>query len=171
MVARIFHEHGWFIGAHPTSQGYPTYENIEVKAWLRNTFSPLRRGRFVDAGPHRDRLAEIVAEWPQPWAWKGGIEFKPLWDQFAPITIGVRRSTRGVVKSLVAKTGADPAEAEALVRRRHALLDAHCDYPIYTEEVVRGRFNSLRVAMQAAGGTFCPAIAGRVVEPTRWHHK
>jgi hypothetical protein len=179
MTAGIFAKHGVWVGPYKqgdrhNAKGY--FESLPFKEAIIK-----KVGRIV----HRGILAPQAAGWKAeavglikrygytggPWLVKHSAMYYPLWHEFDPRFICVRRNLKAIERSgqssgMLTRTAAIQPHVEAMDYVRDNLGGVD----VFTDEVVKGDYSSLERAFDACGLTFDPAIADDFVDPTLWHH-
>lgn len=179
MVAGIFAKHGVWVG--PYQRGDRTNRKGHFECL------PIKHAMIKAAGrlTNKGELAPKVAGWKEtalqiirangydggPWLVKHSAMYYPLWHEFDASYICVRRDPESIKASgretgyLKNENAIGPhIEAMDYVRDHLGGVD------VFTDEIVRGNFESLRNAFRYTGVPFTPAIADDFVEPNLWHH-
>lgn len=179
MTAGIFARHGVWVGPYKdgdsrNAKGY--YESLPFKQAIIKTV-----GKIV----HKGVLAPEVKGWRQtaerilenngydggPWLVKHSAMYYPIWHEFSPKFICVRRNVESVKKSGKASGYLTNAAAiQPHVEAMDYVRDHLGGVDVFTDEVVYGNFESLRRAFDHAGISFVPGIADDFVEPNLWHY-
>lgn len=179
MVAGAFAKHGVWTGTcRPPNEHNPRgyFESLPIERLIgRMCGHRVNRG---DPAPEVDGWREQVETAIRrdgydggPWLWKGSALYAPLWHEFTPTWVIVRRDTDAVRASGRAsgRYGASPKSVQAhrivtdaLRLRGASVVDAAA--------VVRGDYLTLETALSAAGLTPDRAILDDWIDPKLWRH-
>jgi len=173
MTAGLFAKHGVWVGPYEpgndrNAKGY--FESRPFKKALIDNC-----GKLVVAG----KMAPQVEGWREiaehilrqngytggPWMVKHSAMYYPVWHEFRPKFVCVRRSDSGVKAS--EKATGMTADIEA----HKAALDASGGVDVFTDELVSGDYSSLERAFSHCGVEFDPAIADDFIDPSLWHYR
>lgn len=176
MVAGIFAAHGVHVGRDRKIE-YRTYENQDIKSWiLENVHQPrpIPVDLLTDHVPRREFAKFIRSlDMPEPWLWKGPVRYWPLWKQFKPKVIKIRRDVQQNTKAFCAR---DPSnrifkKSKPRIELVHNELDKIPGVDIFTDEIIEKDYSSLERAFAYCGIEFDKNIADKVVKPQRWHFR
>jgi hypothetical protein len=182
MISQIFEAHGVFVGkdADP-NQLMPTgnSENLNLKKilidmcgtgiHLAKQFKPGFRKRILDA---------IYAEGYDggDWLAKHAAVYWPIWDEFEPRFVNIRRNRESTIKSNTI-SGMSGRRGQALydalqmnleqMEMVHKLYDAPY---VDSDEVINGEYRTLEKAFSRYDMKFDPTIPPEVVDKRYWHY-
>lgn len=182
MVAGIFAHHGLWCGEeYYTGSGlgkdYLSYETVAVKEWLRPRYG-LQGATLVSdelADEFRAFIGNLVPKGPR-WMVKCGVMFWPIFAQFEPHLIFVKRNFESSVAAIMGRPGAaGEAEVRSVIERRYALMDAiqakHGGRVIDTDALIDGDFTGIKAAFDYCGLEFVEDLARQVIDPELWHFR
>lgn len=179
MTAGIFARHGVWVGPYKEGDGKNAkgyFESLPFKHEIIKTV-----GRIV----HKGILAPKVEGWKEtalklirangydggPWLVKHSAMYYPLWHEFDAKYICVRRDPESIKASGKAS---GYLTNEKAIKPHIEAMDHVRDHlggvDVFTDDIVRGNFESLRNAFRYTGIPFVPAIADDFVDPNLWHH-
>ena len=179
MTAGLFAKHGVWVGPYRkgdsrNAKGY--YESAPFKQSLVDNC-----GRLAPDG----KLAKPVEGWRNiaelllddhgykggPWLVKHSAMYYPVWHEFSPQYICVRRDLRAVEQSGKA-TGyfRNSAAIEPHVEALDYVRDNLGGVDVFTDEIVQGNYSSLQPAFDACGLKMDESIVRDFVDPTLWHY-
>jgi len=182
LTAGIFHEHGVWVGDclradARNPKGY--FENIEIKKALQK-----RSGRTIDRvydydpgwREFVDREIERQGYSGGPWLVKHNAIFWPVWGDYDPSWVLVRRDPEVIFRS-IRKAGFCRWMNDAKLREVIQLHNDQMDYirdtlggvDVDTDAVVNGDHETLREAVEHCGLSFNPEIAHSFVDTEHWH--
>jgi len=180
MTAGIFAQHGVWVGPSKdaddhNAKGY--FESLPFKQAIIDAV-----GRIV----HRGVLAPQVPGWKSqalglierhgytggPWLVKHSAMYYPIWHEFDARYICVRRDLKAIERSgrqsgYLRNAAAIPPHVEAMDHVRDHLGGVD----VFTDEVVRGNYDSLERAFDYCGLELDPSIVNDFVDPTLWHYR
>jgi hypothetical protein len=163
MVASVFHAHGlWFGSTDRLRAGYDSFENSQIKAYLKTTYGELP-ARFVDPVPGIDKWLDNVPHGARM-AFKCAVAYFPVFKHLNPCWIYVKRDVADTATSFMAKRGPQdtrPRKAvEAMIAERFALMDElrdrHGGVSVDTDAVMSGDRSTLRRAVEYCGIDYDP---------------
>jgi len=182
MVSQIIEKHGFFVGKDsdpnplmPTGNS----ENLNLKhilidmcgrgIHLPKKFKPGFRKRMLDA---------IYAEGYDggDWLAKHAAVYWPIWEEFEPRYINVRRNLASTFRSntisgMAGKQGDLLLHTIDVNLEQMRLVNKKYDAPyINSDEVIAGNYESLEKAFDHYGMTFDPAIPEQVIDRRHWHY-
>ena len=182
MVAGIFKNHGVFTGhCYGPSPRIPTgsIEAIGLKRILKadypQTIDELKE--FKEG--FREKIESVMKAdgyKEGPWLAKHAAIYWPIWDEFCPKFVCVRRNFDAVIRSNVASNmagmqGKRLEKAWELnlyeMQKLHDRLDAPW---IDSDKVVRGNYSSLQDAFDYCGIEFNRKMANDFINPRHWHY-
>lgn len=179
MTAGIFAQHGVWTGTcrAPSKQNAKGhFENLRFRQEIIS-----RVGAIVQKG----KLAPELKGWRQvaerviikdgynggPWLYKSSAMYYPLWHEFSPKFICIRRNIDSIKKS---GRASGYFRAHKAIKPHIEAMDYVRDYlggvDVFTDEVVKGDFSSLEKAFDHAGIEMDHAIVDDFVEPSLWHY-
>jgi len=185
MIAGVFRAHGWATGGDDVrSRNYVTHENQRIKTYLKRAYGT-RRTPVMAAEPDTRLQAIIESEFgDRPWCWKGDLFYASLWSASFPdlAAVYVKRDIPDAVRSgLVGRTfplrrgdgrvvdyETAASELEDFLKLKFALMDELClaGLPgriVDASAVMRGELDTLREAVEYAGGTWDEGAARSVI--------
>jgi hypothetical protein len=180
MVAGLFAHHGLWVGQeYATGSGlgadYVAYENVAIKEWLRARYG--LQGSDLVSKTQAAEFAEFMRNLVpagRRFLFKGGVMFWPLFEQFKPHLVFVKRNLESSVAAIMNRpnAGAEDYVRETIVRR-YALMDAihetHGGTVIDTDKLITGDYSNIKAAFDDCGLEFVEEIAEKLIEPERWH--
>ncbi len=183
MTAGLFAAHGVWTGtcqkpSKINQRGH--FENLPIKQMLKartGGAKPVLDGEPCTPWPgFKDEVLGLIRRdgYPGagPWLFKGTAMYWPLWEEFRPRWICVRRDLDSVRSSGKA-TGAFLARAGAVqahVRALDTLRDERGAVDVDTDALIRGDYRTLEAALASCG---IPMDEGKVrafVDPSLWKH-
>ena len=176
MTTRIFHEHGLWVGRYLSKNGYPGYENADIKDITRGMVDGKVDGqRLIKQGYTKEDFHRVFDDrCPEDWVFKTGIDWWDLWQGYPAKFVFVQRRIEGVAMSLHKGHGRDLRGSIRSVTNQYEFMDQMSEkhgIPIVrTDELIRGDYSSIKAAMDYCGLSFDPKIADRCIEVKRWHH-
>lgn len=177
MVAGAFARHGVWTGTcRPANQHNPRgyYESLPIERLIgRVCGHRVNRGEpapkvdgwrdMVEASIRRDGYGD------GPWLWKGSALYAPLWHEFSPAWVVVRRRTDAVRASGRA-SGRYGASVKS-VRAHQAIIGTMDDAAfVDADAVAGGDYSTLELALESAGLTPDRAILDDWIDPALWTH-
>lgn len=179
VTTRIFHEHGLWVGSYNSKNGYPSYENNDIKGSMPQMVHRHKDGNGqrilrTDIGNVRRLIRENFPA--DNWVAKVGIDWWNVWHGlFDGLSyVFVKRSIEGVAQSLHNKHGRDLQRSRIMVERRYLAMDSlskKYDVPIVmTDELIAGDYSSIESAMSKCGMKFDARIADRCIDRKKWHY-
>lgn len=170
LVAAIFVAHGVPVsGGYLRTDGYPSFEDLAVKTWLKDYAKPIWTGEYVPA-VKAPQLAEFLDTVPRPLFFKCAIEYAELFTAALPAhdVVSIYRDIGQTVKSICKRKGGDPAAVRRVVEWRHAALaERPGAHRVDAERIARGDFRQLAAAFEAIGLAWNRRIAEGAVIPER----
>ena len=186
LVAAAFRHHGWLSNADTVkTRDYRTHEHQAIKAHLVSRYGQNRLDPPppVESWPSMDyELLNLVSRefGAEPWLWKGDAYYLEIpWlatfmDDDEPYIVYVKRHIPDAVESSLGPRGLEPHEYNRLARELEAHLrrkydwmvdmeERHGGSVVYTTDVLKGRFDTLRMAIERAGGEYDQAIVDAVM--------
>ncbi|NBB81546.1 MAG: hypothetical protein GVY36_19255 [Verrucomicrobia bacterium] len=178
MTAGLFAKHGAWVGPcrkpdARNAKGY--FESQPFKKAIIDRVGPIvHKGILAPEIPWKQTALNILRSngyTGGKWIVKHSAMYYPLWHEFKPRFICVRRDTKAVAKSgnasgYLKNTHAIPAHVEAMDYVRDNLGGVD----VFTDEVVRGDYSSLERAFDHAGIEMARAIVDEFVDPSLWHY-
>lgn len=182
MVAGIFAQHGVWTG--PTlgpskynAKGY--FESQGLRDFIRGNydfFSLVENGRLAPRHKgFKKTIGHILNKGGYqdgPYLFKHNVLYYPLWHEFSPKFVCIRRNIDSVIESCK-RTGylknmdALEPQIEALDFARDELGAAE----VFTDEVLKGDFSSLKSAFSHCGIELDEQIARDFIDPSLWNFK
>lgn len=173
MTAGIFAQHGVWVGrCRPGNEYNPKgfFENQDVKNKLKRCFGILKDFKDVYNEGFRPFVEEIAPR-EGPWLVKHGALYWTAWRDFNPKYILVRRPRESVYKSGKAVRFNHSREfIDACIKQLDYVEKHHNGINIYTEDIIKGDYNSLENAFDKCGLQLNQRIVNDFVEPTFWHY-
>lgn len=178
MVAGIFHLHGVWVGRCRLAddinpKGY--FENLDFKALNIKAAGRLAQsGEFPKKVPRWFRSSvERFAPKSGRWMAKFSAMYYPLWQQFDPIWIKVRRYDQEIMSSNLA-TGffgtKNKARIIQLIDQHNEAMDHVDGVDVHASEIIKGDFRSIAHAIHFAGLDYKPSQTAKFVDPKLWRH-
>lgn len=177
LVAGMFRAHGWHTGGDGVvTRDYVSHESQAVKARLVQEYGVA----MTDPAPAvaDEQLRKILGTIPEPWAWKGDIFYANVFRATFPdlAWVYVKRFIPDAVRSSLNERAMPimragrawyydelAAELAAFLRRKYDLMvELETEWGgkvVYTTDVLRGRYHTIRNAIQYAGGEWDEALA------------
>jgi hypothetical protein len=182
MVAGVFKRHGVFSGRCPEpSIKIPTgsVESIGLKRILKadypQTIDELKE--FVHG--FKEKITKVMKTdgyKEGPWLAKHAAIYWPIWEEFTPKFVLVRRNFEAVIKSnkqsnMAGMQGQRLERAWELnlyeMQKLHDRLHAPW---VDSDKVVRGNYSSLEDAFEYCGLELDKKIANDFINPRHWHY-
>lgn len=185
LVAATFRAHGWQSNAEKVrsqtnSGGYVTHENLTIRKHLVGQYGTAMPNPLPPLAAPDSKLQQIVmgqfGTWP-PWLWKGDAyyfeAFKASFEdlaivyvkRFIPDAIASSLDMRTLPKAMYAKK-AD--ELASFLRTKYDyMVDLEIEHGgkvVYTTDVLKGRFDTLRNAIEYAGRDWDEDLVRQVME-------
>lgn len=153
VVAAIFHAHGFDIEHWNHSDGYPTYENIGIKRWLKDHVKPTWGVPLEDTSLAPELAAYLDREFDGRIFNKCAIEYYPLFRAALPQmdAILVFREVEQAILSARKRTKRSTGEAEQIVRQRYAYMHTLPGWKVHSDRVVAGDFSQIERYFNFAG--------------------
>jgi len=178
-IAHIFHCHGLWLGDTSVKRGYDTGENADINRRLLPLICKDGRRDFVMAnGGSRDTVRELLEDIvpaDTDWAWKGSIDYWPIFFDLIPDSkyVFVQRPIEMVAMSKERRGEDTYEDALAAADRHYMKMLYHSDawrIPfVYADEVIGGNHESIRAAFEHCGLAFDPALAAEAIAPALFH--
>lgn len=190
LVAQILWRHGCWLPEDDTGKvnqhGYTSYENQAIKEVARRQWFDYHATRTKQFGVmmqpnarHCEAVAAVVrATVPYgTWLHKTAVEFYPLFIQFDPRIVLIRRNEDTAVESMAAKQRksvqrADPDEIRAIHRRRMALMagleQEHGAVWVDTDALIAGEYDDIRAAVEYCGLVYDQGQVDRSIDRGKW---
>lgn len=191
MVAQVFWRHGCWVDRgsieHSNAFGYTSYENQHIKEVARRQWMDYHTERrkvfgiaMEPAERHVKALAAAVRSQVKgdPWMYKTAVEMSPLFLQFRPRIVLVRRNEDAAVASMAAKQaerGIEPdvADIRAIHRRRMALMARiereHGAAWVDTDEMIAGDYGAIRSAVNYCGLKYDERLVEQSIDAGKWN--
>lgn len=182
LVAGIFAKHGLWHGptytTHPPfGEPYKTFEVADLKPWLRSNYG-LNGCEFVpdDRADEFRSVVDGVMPSDQRWMAKLGVMFWPLFRQFKPHVVVVKRDLCASVDAAMARAkDNDRGKAEKAISRRYELMDEVIAETggsvVVTDELIAGDITGISAALRQCGIEPDETIIKQAVDPKKWHFK
>jgi len=183
MTAGLFAAHGVWAGTYAkpnamNAKGH--FENLPVKKYIIQKTGgarPVQEGQPCKPWPgFRDDVLRLIHEdgYPGegPWMFKGTAMYWPLWREFRPRWICVRRNLDSIRSSGKA-TGAFLARPEAIqahVQAMDYLWEHRRAVDVDTDALIRGDYSTLRIALASCGIEMDEDVVRDFVDPKLWRH-
>lgn len=186
LIAKIFVNHGVWVGEFLDNArlwGYKHYENNAIKQSVKqigkryyteggNTIGePIKTGRL-----DRERIRVVVEglEPKEPWLFKVGSEYAPLFLQFEPKIVMVKRDEDQAIKAIIERgSSRSKTEARKILRRRIAYMKTlEKDYGakwVYPDELLAGDYTSIKQALEYSGIEYDEDKVTQSIDKTLWH--
>lgn len=179
MTAGIFHKHGVWVG--PYHKGDKTnakghFEGLPIKDLIKR-----RVGAIVNKGilaeQHRGfkhELLRILEEhnYSNPWLFKCSAMYYPLFLDFEPHFICVRRDVNSIIASgKKTKFFVNEDAVQPHIDAMDAVVKHHNGVSVYTDEIIKGDYSSLQWALESCGLQMDKAIVDEFVDPSLWHYR
>lgn len=179
MVAGAFAKHGAWVGTcQPPDEGNARgyFENQHIAKLIGSTSGHLvHRGKAAPKIPDWRSMVSMVIQADGydsgPWLWKGSAVYAPLWHEFDPTWVVVRRDLDAIERSGAAcgryQSNRQSVQAhldimEGLEARGAAVVDSAV--------VVGGDMTSLEAALEGAGFTPDTDALHEWVDPELWRY-
>lgn len=186
MVAKIFHEHGLWVGdTHKQKKyDYDSYENNILKGavkreWLK--YSEKYGKHFGKAmNPDDSHIqgihnAVLEAKPQRPWLFKMFTEGYKLFLHLRPKIILIYRDIDEAVKSMESKNRSSLHNARRIYEQRLDIMkkieQEHGAVWVNTDELIEGDYKSLENAFKFCGMELNPAIVNRSIDKQKWHYR
>lgn len=191
MVAQVFWRHGCWVDRDSIEYsnvfGYTSYENRYIKDIARRQWAEYHEGRqkvFGVAMQPAERHIEAVAAAVDsqvkgdPWLFKTSVEMYPLFLQFQPRIVLVRRNEDAAVASMAAKqaergTVPDRGEIRAIHRRRMDLMARiereHGAAWVDTDEMIAGDYGAIEAAVNYCGLEYDERLVEQSIDAGKWN--
>jgi len=173
MTAGLFAKHGVWVGPYRDGdshnrKGY--FESLPFKrALIKHCGRIVKAGQLADKVPGWREIAERIlyqnGYTGGPWLVKHSAMYLPVWHEFRPRFVCVRRADSGMRASEKA-TG-----MRADIKAHKAVMDAVDGIDVFTDELIAGEYGSIERAFDYCGIEFDPAIADDFIDPSLWHFK
>ena len=155
-------------------------ENRGIKKYLKSHHGRLpQEGRLADFRVgFRDFVSEEIKAQGYiggRWAVKHSVHYFPVWGEFAPKFICIRRGHLGILKSTL-KTRMynpirNPEEISQLIQWQIDLMDKMDCPQVDMDQVLSGNFETMAQAIESVGLDFNPSIANQMIDQEKWHHR
>jgi hypothetical protein len=154
---------------------YRWHEDMELKKWFtENRIS--RDGDLTGFHSFRDenRVADIIRRRiVPPFVLKLGVE---KYKAVEPVTVGatiikLKRDPGDNARSMAAKRSEDFERVLELVKAKHKLLDTLPGFDVKIEDILRGDYRSLKMALEDAGAVLDEAKIIETVDYSQWHYR
>lgn len=180
MTASIFHAHGVWSGPtkpadHNNPHGY--YESIP---FLKHVHRYTKYATFPTVDQYdfgwKEKVQVILSEYGYkggPWFMKHSARHMGLWNDFQPKFVCIIRKENSIHQSWK-KINRERNTKISIRKDLEAMAYIRKNVPhaaVYTDDVVRGDYTSLRNAFDYCGLTFSEEIAKSKIDPSLWHHK
>ena len=185
LVAKIIALHGVYIGEIVTNKfGYTEYENTAIKViakqqWINyNKFRKKEFGVAMEPSVQHLQNVKDVVEKDIPkgeWLFKTMAELYPLFLQFNPKIILVKRNEESSVASIKDKHPKDDKEyIRGIYQNRMKLMKEieheHGAVWVDTDKLVQKDFTDIRNAVEYCGLEFNPEITDKAIDLKLWRH-
>lgn len=178
MVAGILALHGVWAGRcrepdRLNRKGY--YENLDFKAANIEAAGRLAQSGELAGAPPEWFSKQIRRFAPDsgPWMAKFSALYYPLWEQFNPRWIKVRRNAEEIMRSNIT-TGFfgtdDLGRIMELIQAHNHAMNGLPGEDVYTNELIRGDLRSIRTAIQYVGLEFDAGETLDFIDPALWRH-
>lgn len=125
----------------------------------------------------REQVVErsMGIDYSKPWFVKHRTEFWPMWWEFDPWFVLVRRDRASTIASLMG-CAQYPHQAKMMYERGATLLDAlERWFPgrtcvVNTPRLIDGDYTEIAAAIEGYGLQFDPETTRNIVKPELWHH-
>lgn len=180
MTASIFHAHGVWSGPTKEADEYNPHGYYESIPFLKEVHAYTKYATYPDINNYnigwRKKVRSIMHKYGYPggpWFMKHSARHFALWNDFKPKFVciirkeeSIRQSWKKINKARNTKISIrKDLEAMAYLRKN---VDHTC---VFTDDVVRGDYSSLRQAFEYCGLEFNPEIAKEKIDPSIWHHR
>lgn len=182
MVAGLFAAHGVWVGTYwPGDQWNAKghFENVPIRNALKERF-----GKIVGTGEPadpvdgwRDKCLGLIRGDGYdggPWLFKGTAMYWPLWGEFSPRWVCVRRSLDAIRSSGEASgmlRGVSDAALQAHVDALDHIRDDLGGVDVDTSALVgEGDYSTLERAFEHCGIEMDPEIVDEFIDPGLWRH-
>jgi len=172
MTAGLFAKHGAWVGPcmpgnKRNEKGY--FESIPFKrSLLENCGRLVESGDVANPVPGWREIAERILSdngyTGGPWLVKHSALYYPVWHEFSPRFICVRRSDQGL------RASEEATGMIANIEAHKAVMDAVGGVDVFTDDIVAGDFSSLERAFDFCDIRMDRAIVDDFVEPSLWHY-
>lgn len=121
---------------------------------------------------HLDNVASVVPDNPLC-MFKTAAEMAPLFYQFDPHIVLVRRNENKAVASMAAKQkgAVDEDRIRRIHRRRMALMETLDGTWVDTDALIAGNFTTIRKAIKACGLEYDESLVRKSIDPEKWNFK
>ena len=182
MTAGIFHRHGVWVGSHRPGDQHNAkghYENIALRTILVGMHSPIvHDGTLARKIPgfREQALSAIKNDGyvEGPWLWKGSVMYHPAWFEFDALKIGVIRPRDKVFQSCrrshIFGHKLSDEELYANIDFHQTEIRRVCSALVFSDEVAKGDFESIRHAIETAGLEWNEKAARDFVDRDLWHY-
>lgn len=175
LVAGVFANHGFWTGRNyqggsgnsgsgTVTHTYRTFENHDIKLWLKKNFK-LRAGihTYENIGTRDLRAAcETFVRTAGPWMFKGPSEYFPIWKHYFPgmTPVFVFRDAVQAVEAVVRRRGPEERDrARDIILQRYAYMNnalAHLKnaYRVDCERIADGDFEQVAPIIESYGIEF-----------------
>lgn len=183
MVAGLFAAHGVWTGRYQQGNAMNAkghFENLAIKRMLIDCTGgrvPVQEGIACEPVPGlREKVLNIIKREGYrggPWLFKGTSMYWPLWHDFRPRWICVRRMIGSVLSSGQATGAFLPTGPDAVNRHVQALdflRDERGGVDVETDQLIAGDFRTLEAALAYCGITMDVAKVRNFIDPALWRH-
>ena len=180
MTAGLFAEHGVWTGpcrppGPQNAKGH--FESLPIRDEIIKTVGAIvQKGVLApEVKGWRGRVENIIrkAGYKEgPWLFKSSAMYYPLWHEFNPTFVCVRRNLEAIEQSGKA-TGyfRRPKAIQPHVKAMDYVRDNMGGIDVFSDEVIAGDYSSLERAFDAAGLEMDERIVSDFVDPSLWHYK
>lgn len=178
MVAGLFARHGVFTGNckeadERNRKGF--FEHVGFTSLVLELYGKGIVSKGIPVNPHpglKRRLLEMIDKEGYefgPWLIKHAPVYYPIWGDFEPKFIFVRRDTESITRSAegVGWRTTHIAGGQELLS---AWAHKHKAPQVLSNELIRGNYISIQKAFEYCGLTFDEHIAADFIEPALWKH-
>ena len=180
MVAHILKDHGCWIGySKPGDKHNPLgyFENRELKRRMKAYHGYSLPGKLpTTIIGWRDIVKSVIRKQGYrggPWAFKTGVHYADVWREFSPLIIKIMRARDEIIQSYQRYGGIYQALSEpdflSVIDRGLAKLKLLPGIEVNTNDLIQGRRDQIRKAVESVGFTYSSRTVESIVNPEFWH--